>query len=285
MLIRPILALRRATQDIAGGRLDARVDIRTGDEFSELGDAFNAMADRLIELQDDIKQQERHATFGRIAAGLVHDLSHPIQNIGNSLRLLFRDDIDPESRDLFRRTLERELATLRRFMDDLRNIVRPRALERFAMDMNRLIAEVVEPLRADGEQTGVALELDLASDPLLVDGDRFALGRVYRNLVTNAIQATRPGGRVLVTTRRAGNRAVIRVADNGSGIPPERLSAIFDEFVTTKSHGIGLGLAITKRIVEQLDGTITVESEVGTGTTFTLQFPALDEGSAQAAAS
>jgi signal transduction histidine kinase len=285
MLIRPILALRRATQDIAGGRLDVRVDIRTGDEFSQLGDAFNTMADRLIHLQDDIKRQERHATFGRIAAGLVHDLSHPIQNIGNSLRLLFRDDIEPESRDLFRRTAERELATLKRFMDDLRNVVRPKPLERFAVDMNRLIAEVVEPLRVDAERAGVALELDAAPASLVVDGDRFALGRVYRNLVTNAIQATRSGGRVVVTTRRAGDRAVVHVADNGSGISPERLSTIFDEFMTTKSQGLGLGLAITRRIVEELNGTITVESEVGTGTTFTLQFPARDEGAAEAAAS
>ena len=70
--------------------------------------------------------------FGRIAAGLVHDLSHPIQNIGNSTRLLLRDDLDAESRDTFQRTIERELATLKRFMDDLRNIVKPKPIERFA---------------------------------------------------------------------------------------------------------------------------------------------------------
>ena len=89
------------------------MDIRTGDEFAELGEAFNTMADKLVELQENVKRQERQAMFGRIAAGLVHDLSHPIQNIGNSTRLLLRDDVDPESRDMFRRTIERELATLK----------------------------------------------------------------------------------------------------------------------------------------------------------------------------
>jgi signal transduction histidine kinase len=131
----------------------------------------------------------------------------------------------------------------------------------------------------------VALETRYAEGPLVIEGDRFALGRVYRNLITNAIQATAQGGRVTVSTARVGDRIEITVDDTGSGIPPDRLSAIFDEFVTTKRRGLGLGLAISKRIVEQLDGTITVESEVGRGTTFTLRFPASDDRSVHAAAS
>ncbi len=108
---------------------------------------------------------------------------------------------------------------------------------------------------------------------------------MYRNLITNAIQATQPGGVVTVSTARLGDRIEISVSDTGSGIPAERLAAIFDDFMTTKRHGLGLGLAISKRIVEQLEGTIAVESEVGRGTSFTLRFPARDDRSAQAAAS
>jgi signal transduction histidine kinase len=93
---------------------------------------------------------------------------------------------------------------------------------------------------------------------------------VFRNLITDAIQATEPGGRVAIVTARAGAEVVISVADTGSGIPADRLSRIFDDFVTTKRRGIGL--AISKRIVEQLDDTITIESEVGRGTAFTLRF-------------
>jgi len=222
--------------------------------------------------------------FGRIAAGLVHDLSHPIQNIGNSSRLLLRDDVDAESREMFRRTMERELGTLKHFMDELRNIVKPKPIERFAMDVNASIADIMESMRTEGERVGVALETRCAEGPLVIEGDRFALGRVYRNLITNAIQATAPGGRVSVSTARAGDRIVITVDDTGSGIPADQLSSIFDEFVTTKRRGLGLGLAISKRIVEQLDGTIAVESEVGRGTTFTMRFPASTEP-AHAAAS
>jgi signal transduction histidine kinase len=118
----------------------------------------------------------------------------------------------------------------------------------------------------------------------MIEGDRFALGRVYRNLITNAIQATEPGGHVTIATSRTRDHVEVNVTDTGSGIPADRLPKIFDDFVTTKRRGLGLGLAISKRIVEQLDGTITVESEVGRGTSFTLRFPARDVQS-QAAAS
>ena len=283
--INPILTLQRGTHDIAAGQLDARVSIRRDDELGDLGRAFNSMADRLVTLQEEVKRQERHAMFGRVAAGLVHDLSHPIQNIGNSTRLLLRDDLDLESRDQFRKTIERELQALKRFMEDLRHIVKPKPIERFAMDVNGSVAEIAESMRGEGERNGIAVETHYGPGPLVIEGDIFALGRVYRNLITNAIQATEPGGRVTITTGRAGDRVEIRVTDTGSGIPADRISAIFDDFVTTKRRGLGLGLAISKRIVEQLNGTIDVQSEVGRGTAFTLRFPARDDRSAQAAAS
>jgi len=284
-LINPILTLKRATHSLAAGQLDARVDIRSRDEFGDLGDAFNTMADRLVQLQEDVKRQERQAMFGRVAAGLVHDLSHPIQNIGNSTRLLLRDDLDLESRGMFHQTIERELQTLKRFMDDLRHVVKPKPIERFAVEVNGSVSEIVESMRAEGDKHGITVEGNYAPGPLVIDADRFALGRVYRNLITNAIQATAPGGRVSIATRRVGDHVEISVTDTGSGIPADRIAAIFDDFVTTKRRGLGLGLAISKRIVEQLDGTIVVESEVGRGTSFTLRFPARDDRSAQAAAS
>ena len=283
--INPILRLQRGTHDIAAGQLDARVSIRRDDELGDLGHAFNTMADRLVTLQEEVKRQERQAMFGRVAAGLVHDLSHPIQNIGNSTRLLMREDLDVESRDQFRRTIDRELQTLKRFMDDLRHVVKPKPIERFAMDINGPVSEIAESMLAEGERNGVTVDAQYGAGPLVIDGDRFALGRVFRNLLTNAIQATEPGGRVTIATSRAGDQVQICVTDTGSGIPPERISAIFDDFVTTKRRGLGLGLAISKRIVEQLNGTIDVQSEVGRGTAFTLRFPARDDRSAQAAAS
>jgi signal transduction histidine kinase len=283
--INPILVLKRGTQAVASGNLDTRVHIASKDEFGELGDAFNTMAARLADLQENIKKQERQAMFGRVAAGLVHDLLHPIQNVGNNTRLLLRDDIDADTRQDCGRIIDRELTTIRRFLDDLRNVVKPKPVERFAMDINTTVAEIVESMRPEGERHSIAVEGRYGAGALTIEGDRFALGRVFRNLITNAIQATAPGGRVTIATRRTGDLVEVTVTDTGSGIEPERLSAIFDDFVTTKRRGLGLGLAISKRIVEQLDGTITVASEIGRGTAFTLTFPARGQQSAQAAAS
>jgi len=283
--IAPIFALKRGTQALSEGKLETRVTIDSADEFGQLGASFNSMADRLVELQENVKRQERQAMFGRVVAGLFHDLNHPIQNIGNNARLLLREDLDAEGRGMSQRIIERELGTLKRFMDDVLNIAKPRPIERFALDINASVNEIVESMRAEGERANVSVTGHYAEGPLTVEGDRFALGRVYRNLITNAIQATAPGGSVTVTTARAGHAIEVTVADTGTGIPADRLAAIFDDFVTTKRRGLGLGLATSKRIVEQLDGTITVESEVGRGTAFTVRLPATDGRRAAAAAS
>jgi len=268
-----ITALTRATQAIAEGRMDQRVAIGGKDEIRQLGDAFNSMADRLVQLQEDVRRQERQAMFGKIAAGLVHDLSHPIQTIVTNSKLIVRMFDDAEYRDTFKRMIERESLVIKRVLEDLRNIAQPIPLEHFPVDIDRSVADVIESMKVPAETAGVNLRSELASGGALVQGDVFALGRVYRNLVINAIQATAPGGDVAISTEATPERVRVRVSDTGCGIPPDRLAAIFDDFVTTKRRGLGLGLAISKKIVEQLGGQISVSSEVGRGTTFVLEFP------------
>jgi signal transduction histidine kinase len=211
--------------------------------------------------------------FGRIAAGLVHDLSHPIQNIGNSCKLIMKMWDDAEYRETFRRMVDREMVIVKRVLDDLRNIARPIPLERFPVDLNRSVADAVEAMQQHAETAGLTLRAELSTDPLYIEGDVFALGRVYRNLILNAIQATAPGGLVVAATETSGDLVQVRVYDTGCGIAADRLGAVFEDFVTTKRRGLGLGLAISKKIVEQLGGTISVASEVGKGTTFVLEFP------------
>ena len=268
-----IFALTRATQAIAEGRLDERVALEGQDEIHQLGDAFNSMADRLVQLQEDVRKQERQAMFGRIAAGLVHDLSHPIQNIGNSCKLILKMFDDLEYRETFKRTVERELVVIKRVLDDLRNIARPIPLERFPIEVDRSVAEIVESMQQHAETAGLTLRAELGAPGAHIEGDVFALGRVYRNLIINAIQATAPGGLVVVATEKRADAVQIRIYDTGCGIPADRLGAIFEDFVTTKRRGLGLGLAISRKIVEQLGGQISVASEVGKGTTFVLEFP------------
>ncbi len=282
--IRPIFELVRATRAIAEGRWEERARIASRDEFGRLGEAFNQMAEKLVELRENMRKQERQAMFGRVAAGLVHDLSHPIQNIANSCKLIVKMFDDYEYRETFKRTVDREFATIKRVLDDLRHLARPAPIERFPIDVNRAVAETVEAMKPPADTAGVALTAHLAPGPLYIQGDFFALGRVFRNLVLNAIQATAPGGSTTLTTSEADGRVRVTVEDTGCGIPPERLGAIFDDFVTTKRRGLGLGLAISKKIVEQLDGTISVTSEVGKGTTFVLEFPKSEARPAEAQA-
>jgi len=271
-LILPIRALIRGTEAIADGRLDERVHIESKTEIGRLGDAFNRMADRLVDLQENVRKQERHAMFGRVAAGLVHDLSHPFKNIQNNCRLVVKMHNDPEYLDLFRRTIDREFALIKRVFEDLRNIARPMPIERFPLDLNKLAGDVAESMRANAETAGLSLAVDLAPGPIFVEGDVFALSRVLRNLVLNAIEATPPHGVITIGSEATGGSARLRVSDTGCGIAPAQLDTMFEDFNTTKRQGLGLGLAISKKIVDQSGGTITATSEAGHGTTFVVEF-------------
>ena len=271
--IRPIFALMRGTHAVAEGRLDERVTITSRDEFKELGDAFNSMADKLVELTEDVRKKERQAMFGRMAAGLVHDLSHPVQNIGNSCKLIVRVFDDPEYRQTFTRTIDREIETLKRVLDDLRNVARPTPVERFPLDVNRSVADIVESMRGYRGRSGRRARIEVRVRAGHHRGRRLRA----RPRLSQPHHERDPGdaGRRARHHRHVRDRDKVEVSvtDTGSGIPAERLGAIFDDFVTTKKRGLGLGLAITKRIVEQLGGTISVTSELGKGTTFTMRFP------------
>jgi signal transduction histidine kinase len=205
-------------------------------------------------------------------ASLLHDLTNPLQNIANNARLLMSADLDADERAAVQQTIERELATLRHLTDDVVNMARPRPLTAGPVDVNSVLAEVVDAMRAEAARVNVSVTACYGDGPLVIDADRFALGRVYRNVIANAIEATPSGGHVTVTTARTGGSVEVRVSDTGVGIPPERLASIFEEFVTTKPAGTGLGLANARHIVEQLGGSIEVSSEVGHGSRFTLRF-------------
>ena len=156
------------------------------------------------------------------------------------------------------------------------NVARPRPLDRVPIDVNAVVADALDAARADADRAQVNLAGHLSAGAQTIAADGFALGRVFRNLIVNAVQATSPGGRVDVRTTESDTSVTIEVVDTGVGIPPDRLTAVFDDFVTTKKRGLGLGLASSRRIVEQLGGTIAVTSEVGRGSTFTVCFPRID---------
>ncbi len=292
-IVRPIRELIKATGIISRGDLSQKLEISTQDEFSELGRSFDRMRERLGELQEDIRRQERSATFGRIAAGLVHDLRTPIKNIENSSRLIQRMSDDEAYRKTFQRTVEREFININRFLDDLYNLTHPTPLHPINLNLHKEIQGIVESFQDEAQKNGIRIAADFYREDLRVYADKFALERVVKNIIINAIQAIsacpspdghrgrRDGGELKISARLIAKQLTaeadyveISFTDNGCGIPSERLKALFDDYTTTKKRGLGLGLAISKTLVEQMGGSIEVESEVGKGTTFYLRFPA-----------
>jgi HAMP domain-containing protein len=124
-IVGPIRDLIRGTRAVSMGDLSQRVQVKTRDEFSELGRSFNRMTEELFKLQEEIRRNERAVTFGRIASGLVHDLKHPIKSIENSSQLLLKMYDDPKYRETFYRTVNREFSNINRFLDDLHNLTHP----------------------------------------------------------------------------------------------------------------------------------------------------------------
>jgi signal transduction histidine kinase len=233
------------------------------------------MTEELSDLHEQIRRNERAVTFGKIASGLVHDLKHPIKSIENSSKLLLKMYDDPHYREIFHKTVNREFASINRFLDDLYNLTHPLPLKPISLNIHKAIDEALEGYRPEAERKAVLIHRQFEGDSFRISADRFAFERVLKNLILNAIEAMPRGGDLVLKTRSDGQWVEIDVQDMGCGIPKERLETIFEDYVTTKRKGLGLGLAISKKIVQDLNGTIEVESEPGKGSTFILKFPLL----------
>jgi two-component system NtrC family sensor kinase len=232
-------------------------------------------------------QADKLATFGQLAAGIVHELNNPLTSIVAYSDYLIRKVADgtgrhdPEDIERLRRISESANRMLR-FTRELVGYARPSngAVGSVAIHLviNQAIAFCEHLLSA----AGVTIERRFATDAVDVQGVAEQLVQVFVNLLTNACQAApATGGRIVVTTAchdAPSTRVVVTVEDNGCGIAPENLQHLFVPFFTTKreTHGTGLGLSIIKNIVASHDGTIRVESQVGQGTRFVIEMPPMD---------
>ncbi|MFO1463802.1 MAG: sensor histidine kinase [bacterium] len=274
LLLRPVQQLMLATEALGRGDLDYRLPPLGEDELGRLGASFNKMSEDLGALQEVARRQERMAMFGRIASGLAHDLKHPVKNIENAAKVMETMYEDANYRETFTRIVKREFSRINQFLEDLRNLTHEMPYHPILFDLGKVLAEVVESFQLEAKNKGAKIILSLQEGTGTVVGDMFLLRRVFENLVSNALQALgKPEGLVEIGLQEEGDLVVATVRDNGPGIPAEKLPGLFEEFVTTKRKGLGLGLAITKKILALHQGSISVESEVGTGTTFFLRWP------------
>ncbi len=231
-------------------------------------------------------QADKLATFGQLAAGVVHELNNPLTSIVAYSEYLIRKATDggaydADDVDRLRRIAESANRMLR-FTRELVNYTRPSSGVATSVVLHDVMDQAIAFCEHVLAAAHVRVERRYAVEAFRVNGVSEQLVQVFVNLLTNACQAARhPGGRVVLTTRRegvaAGGRIVVGVADDGAGIASEHLPHVFVPFFTTKRdrNGTGLGLSIVKSIVESHDGAVRVESRAGVGTEFLIELPVL----------
>ena len=233
---------------------------------------------RLERLQRRTRRSERLVELGTLTAGLAHEIKNPLSTIQLNLQLL-REDLLPESpayEKLVSRlsTVQKETTRLRDILDEFLRFAGKLEIDKKPIDVNRLIEELVDFFTPQAQLHRVQLRINPANQPMTVLLDERLIKQAMLNLMLNAVQAMPPdGGEIILSIRRDPNEAVIEIADSGAGIATEAISRVFDAYYSTKKSGVGLGLPITRRIIEEHGGSLTVSSEVGKGSTFTIRLP------------
>jgi signal transduction histidine kinase len=292
-LIRPILNLNQTMKRAGEGDLTVRAPTRHGDEVAELADVFNRMMAELEaarereELQRaQLAHTEKMAAVGTLAAGVAHEVNNPLSGVLASIENIRDNPEDDKMRDRYLELISDGLKRIERTVANLLNFARQREIKLERTSINHNIRHVVELVGYQLRAAGVEVEMDLDTDPAAVEADHFQMEQLFLNLVLNALDAMRDGGKLYLRTRVRGGKVIAEVRDTGHGIPAEIRDRIFDPFFTTREigEGTGLGLAVSGSIVAAHGGRIEVESTVSRGTTFRIIMAASaeegDEGEA-----
>jgi signal transduction histidine kinase len=272
-ITQPVRALTRGLRAVTGGDYKARVRESGGRELEELGTGFNAMAeqlDRLKSMEAEMRKTQQLAAFGEAAAVIAHEIRNPLGIIKTSSQLVrMKSDLAPAEDRLVGFVLE-EVTRIDRLVQDILDYVRPRDLQREAIDLREVVSHVAEVARPALAERGIRDDVITFGEPLSVLGDRDRLHQALLNLVLNAMDAMPSGGQLRIVEDCGGGVARIAIADEGIGMTEEVRQRAFDPFFTTKTRGTGLGLAKVQAIIGEHGGSISCESEPGKGTTFTI---------------
>jgi signal transduction histidine kinase len=268
----PTLSIAEAARRFGQGNLKAQVDLRRNDELGQLGTVFNGMADAL---------EERENERLRFVAAVAHDLKSPLVVIGGVARLLQErpDKFTPEEQVEWLEKIARASKQMETTVHDLTDAVQSQtgtlSLRMEPCDLAALVCESVRETAFQWQAHRIVYE---GPDRLIIRGDALRLQRVAANLLSNAAKYSSAGTLVTVRLEVRGKNACLCVQDEGTGIAPEDIPRLFTPFVrlertTAVARGTGLGLTSMKRIVEGHGGCLSVESELGVGSTFTVTIP------------
>ena len=297
-LTRPFVRLREGLLAVGAGGADEGgmdpIPVETRDEVGELVEAFNGMQTALAESRRKLAEQEREVAWSTMARQVAHEIKNPLMPMKLSVQYLQRtfrppgEDAAPTDvrfAGQFERTTDMlidQIETLNRIASDFSTFAQMPARHAEPLDLGEIAADAAAlfegPLAEDGR---AVLDLDLPAAPLPVVADRDELRRVLVNLLTNALQAIPDGapGHIALAVEAVDEAwAEVRVTDDGTGIAADVQDNVFQPSFSTKTSGMGLGLAISKRAVEAVGGAIAFETAEGEGTTFTVRLPRLPEG-------
>ena len=275
--LKPLKSVSAVAGELRQGRLGSRVNLpelkSRRDEVGEVAGSFDAMAESLERLFG--AERESKETFRRFVADASHELRTPLTSVLGYLDVLDESgDKDPTIRRRALRAMREESGRMARLVEDLLVLARldaQRGVPAKPVDLVALAHEVI------GNYPGRRIELAAPNPVAPVLAEREALRRVVSNLLSNAVKHTPPEKKILVSVDREGQEAVLRVADEGTGIAEDALPHVFERFYRAESsrtgEGSGLGLSIAQETIEALEGRIEVESVPGEGSTFTVRLP------------
>ncbi len=239
---------------------------------SYLAERLRATGGRLAQATARAEEAERLAALGRLAAALAHEIRNPLGSIAGSIELLRTGGtLSQQDQDLCG-IIQRETARLNDLINDMLDLSRPRVPSKQPLDIASLARDVVALASQSGRGADVKVRYE-GPDKLEITADPAQMRQVVWNLLRNAVQASSAGDEVTVSLTPERDHVLLAIADHGPGISPEARDRLFDAFFTTRSHGVGIGLAVVKRILDDHGFTVEVDTSEPTGTTFRVAMP------------
>ena len=278
---RPVQELTRAARQVAAGDLSVQVPSRGPDEMGSLARTFNEMVERLREsrqLEERLHFAERSTAMGRLAAALAHEIRNPLNFINLSIDHV-RERLAPDDarrREDFERILSNvkaEISRLNRLVGDFLSFGKPMRLNARACALDELVREVAAVVDHKAKDQGIALVTESEGPLPALVADPELLKTCLLNLMINAVDAMPKGGVLTVSVRREQDALVTTVNDTGEGMSADEIRDAFEPYFSTKETGVGLGLALTHKIVGDHGGSVELSSLPGRGTTARIRLP------------
>ncbi len=276
-IARPIEVLTEATNRVAGGELDITLESRGENEISILMRSFSEMTRKLKENREQLARIEREMAWREMARQVAHEIKNPLTPMKLSIQQLRQEKKDRSRKfsevfDAVTRMLLEQIATLDRISSEFSRFARLPVSNYEAVDVNEVLYRAAALFR---QKSDVDFQLNFDDTVPVINADAEELQRAFVNVIRNGIQAIPGKGTLRITTTPENGRIRIIISDSGIGLSPEARARLFEPNFSTKTDGMGLGLAIVKKTIDELQGTIEIESTMHVGTTVVILLPAI----------